>query len=96
MKQLEVFKKKKKAPDVTRNRSSAHSITSSDYSFEQLTNQLFVPGIQSHVAQRRSHRAHHPVVIHPQQLNQNGQTLLLTHCCSDISCELMTRRTKRK
>lgn len=59
-----------------------------------LTYELLVPDIQRHVSQSSGNRAHHPVVIHPQQLHQDGQSLLLTHCCTDVCCKLSTHKQK--
>lgn len=55
-----------------------------------LTYELLVPHIQRHVAQSRCDRAHHPVIIHPQQLHQDGQPLLLTHRRPDVRRKLAT------
>lgn len=57
----------------------------------QLTDELFVPDIQRHVSQRGSHRTHHPVVVHSQQLHEDGQAFLLTHCGADVRCKLLQR-----
>lgn len=51
---------------------------------EQLTNELLVPDVQSHVPQRGGHRTNHPVVVYPQQLHQDREALLLTHRSPNI------------
>lgn len=54
------------------------------------TYQLFVAAVQRHVAEGCGDRAHNPVIVHPQQLHQDRQPFLLTHCSSDIGRELDT------
>lgn len=51
---------------------------------EQLTDELLVPDVQSHVPQRGGHSTDHPVVVYPQQLDEDREALLLTHCSPDI------------
>lgn len=55
-----------------------------------LTYQLLVAAVQRHVAERGGNGADDPVVVHPQQLHQDGQTFLLTHRRSDVGRELDT------
>lgn len=55
-----------------------------------LTYELLVPDIQRHVPQSGGHRTHHPVIIHPQQLHQDGQPLLFPHRRPDVGGKLGT------
>lgn len=55
-----------------------------------LTYKLLVPDIQRHVSQSGGHGAHHSVVIHPQELHEDGESLLLTHRSADVRCKLHT------
>ena len=54
------------------------------------TYELLVAAVQRHVAERCGHGADDPVVVHPQQLHQDGQTFLLTHRRSDVRRKLHT------
>lgn len=60
-----------------------------------LTYELLVPNIQRHVSQSRCDRAHHPVIIHPQQLHQDGQPFLLTHRRPYV-CRKLSTKTHQK
>lgn len=50
----------------------------------RLTNELLVPDVQSHVPQSRGHSANHPVIVYPQQLHQDRETLLFPHRRPDV------------
>lgn len=52
------------------------------------TYQLLVAAVQCHVAEGGGDGADDPVIVHPQQLHQDGQTFLLTHRRSDVGREL--------
>ena len=54
------------------------------------TDELLVADVQGHVAEGRGHGADHAVVVHPQELHQDGQTLLLTHRRADVRRKLLT------
>lgn len=49
-----------------------------------LTDKLLVPDVQSHVPEGGGHRTHHLVIVDPQQLHQDGQTLLFAHGSPDV------------
>lgn len=56
------------------------------------TYELLVAAIQCHVSECSGDGADHPVVVHPQQLHQDGQTFFFTHSCSDVGRKLQTHK----
>lgn len=55
---------------------------------EPPTYELLVPDVQRHVSQSSGDWTHHPVVVHPQQLHQDGQAFLFTDSSADVRCKL--------
>lgn len=60
------------------------------------TYQFLVAAVQCHVTQSGGDGADYPVVVHPQQLHQDGKALLLTHRCSDVGRKLQKKKQSFK
>jgi len=56
------------------------------------TYQLLVAAIKRHVSEGGGDGADNPVVVHPQQLHQDGQTFLFSHRRSDVGGELNAQK----
>lgn len=56
------------------------------------TDQIFVAAVDGEVTQGDGHGSDHLVSIRTQQLHQDGKTLLLPHCGTDIVGPLGTER----
>lgn len=61
---------------------------SSHYLHSTRTYQFFVTLIDGKIAQRRGNRTDHPIHLHPQQLDEYRQPLLLPHRSSDLDARL--------
>lgn len=58
------------------------------------TYEVFIPSVHRQVAKSNSHGSHHFVHIWAQQLHQNRQPFLFSHCGSDVAGPLRKKRHK--